>query len=527
MTEGAPQSACKLFFVLRNKTFNKTLLLCAALLPLLFALGCGSNGSSVTGPYSVSSLNGTYVLRMSGRDSFIDSNNNLQTESYTETLVFTADGAGNVTGTEDFNSDLPAVGFTSGNSFVGTYNIGKDGNGAMQINFTSPSTGQLNFAITLASTTKFYAAEADAFVNFSANAAGEGVKQDTNAIASAPTGTFVMRAHQVVPATVSSATVGAISSTNGTTVTGTIDVLRDDVLLPQLSLTSATFTAPDSSGRGTLVYTDTASPPVTTAFKYYIINENTFWLMGSDSTLLGTGSAEKQANGSLTLAGNYVFGSSGDTDAFIGGVRSVGVFTAGGGTLDGGTLDSVRDGTSTFNQAFTGTYTQDANGRVDVTLIPTGGTAIPEIFWMVNPSRAFFLVASTNKVEDGTIDMQQQNTFAQTDLKSQFGYALVMDGYNSSNFLTRIGTLFADGNGNLDLVEEANSFVSDSLPGVINDPGTLSGNYQVRSDGRVEAAISTLSSNLILYMVGPGQAYILQNDPDVEISGQVTLQTSP
>jgi hypothetical protein len=464
---------------------------------------------------------------MSGRDSFIDSNNNLQTESYTETLVFTADGAGNVTGTEDFNSDLPAVGFTSGNSFVGTYNIGKDGNGAMQINFTSPSTGQLNFSITLVSTTKFYAAEADAFVNFSANAAGEGVKQDTSAIASAPTGTFVMRAHQVLPATVSSALVGAISSTNGTTVTGTIDVLRDDVLLPQLGLTSATFTAPDSSGRGTLVYTDTASPPVTTAFNYYIINGNTFWLMGSDSTLLGTGSAEKQANGSLTLAGNYVFGSSGDTDAFIGGVRSVGVFTAGGGTLDGGTLDSVRDGTSTFNQAFTGTYTQGANGRVDVTLVPTGGTAIPEIFWMVNPSRAFFLVASTNKVEDGSIDMQQQNTFAQTDLKSQFGYALVMDGYNSSNFLTRIGTLFADGNGNLDLVEEANSFVSDSLPGVINDPGTLSGNYQVRSDGRVEAAISTLSSNLILYMVGPDQAYILQNDPDVEISGQVTLQTSP
>jgi hypothetical protein len=65
------------------------------------------------------------------------------------------------------------------------------------------------------------------------------------------------------------------------------------------------------------------------------------------------------------------------------------------------------------------------------------------------------------------------------------------------------------------------------LPGLINDPGTLPGNYQVRSDGRVTAAISTVSSNLILYMVAPGQAYILQNDPNVEISGQINLQTSP
>jgi hypothetical protein len=146
---------------------------------------------------------------------------------------------------------------------------------------------------------------------------------------------------------------------------------------------------------------------------------------------------------------------------------------------------------------------------------------------MVNPSRAFFLVAATNKVEDGTIDLQQQNTFSQTDLKSQLGYALVMDGYNPSNFLTRIGTLFADGNGNLNLNEEANSFVSGSLPGVINDPPTLSGSYQVESDGRVTASISTLSNNLILYMVSPGQAYILQNDPGVEISGRITQQTSP
>jgi len=161
-----------------------------------------------------------------------------------------------------------------------------------------------------------------------------------------------------------------------------------------------------------------------------------------------------------------------------------------------------------------------------VTLIPSGGTSvmIPQVFWMVSPSRAFFLIDSTSKVEDGTVDLQQQGTFAAADVKGQ--YALVMDGYNPTSLLTRIGTLISDGNGNLQLNEEANSF-DGTLPGLINDPGTLSGNYTVDGNGRVAAAVNTVSSNLVMYMVSPGQGYILQNDPGVEISGKVTLQTSP
>jgi len=491
------------------------------------AVGCGSsNSSSGTGPFSNRSLSGSYVCRISGNDSFIDSNNNVQSESYTETLVFIADGAGKLTGKEDFNSSLPSVGFIAGTAFTGTYSVGLDGNGSITINFSAPSTGQINLSITMQNTSKFYAVEADAFANFSANASGEGVKQASTSFSSAPTGTFVTRVHQVFPSTVSSASVGLLSSSNGTAVTGTLDVLRNDALLPQL-LVSGNFTAPDSSGRGTLVYADNASSPVTTHYQYYEIDANTFWLMGSDPTFLGTGSAEMQASGSLNLSGNYAFGSNGDTDSTIGGVRTVGVFTASGGTITGGKLDSVQDGTSLFfNQDFTGTYTQGSNGRVQVTLVPIGATSvmIPEVFWMVSPSRAFFLVDANNKVEDGRLDVQQQSTFATVDVKDQ--YALVMDGYNSSNLLTRIGTLISDGKGNLQLNEEANSFTG-SLPGLINDPGTLPGNYTVDGNGRVAAAVSSLSSNLVIYMVAPGQGYILQNDPGTEISGKVTLQTSP
>ena len=522
IASAASQSSFTLF---PSKFKNKIVL--AALCGLLaFALGCGSSSnSSGRGPFSNASLNGSYVCQLVGNDSFIDSANNKQNESYTEALVITTDGAGHLKGVEDFNSSLPATGFVAGTAFTGTYTIGHDGNGSMTINFSAPSSGQINLSITMENTSKFYAAEADAFSNFSANAAGEGIKQNSSALSSPPSNaSFVMRAHQELPS--SSATVGSLNTSNAASVTGTIDVVRNGALLPQLTVASGTLSTPDSNGRGTLAYTDTDSSPVTTHYEYYIIDANTFLLMQSDSTMLGTGRAEAQAGGALNLAGNYAFGSRGDTSTNTGGVRSVGVFTAGGGSITAGKLDSVQDGTSTFfNQDFTGNYTQGSNGRVQVTFIPSGATSvmIPEVFWMVSPSRAFFLVNANNKVEDGTVDLQQQNSFATTDVNGQ--YALVMDGYNSSNFLTRVGTLISDGKGNLQLNEEANSF-DGSLPGLINDPGTLSGNYTVDSNGRVAATINSVSSNLVMYMVSPGQAYILQNDSGVEISGTVTLQTS-
>src|SRR5262249_4900748 len=157
----------------------------------------------------------------------------------------------------------------------------------------APSSGQINLSITLASTTKFYAAEADAFINFSANATGVGAKQDTTAASTAPTGTFVMRTHLT---SVAEAHVGALTSANGTTVTGTLDVLRSGQLLPQLTLTNASF-VPDgnTNGTGTLTYTESGT--VTTTYRYYIVDANNFWLMESDNTLLGTGTAEKQATG--------------------------------------------------------------------------------------------------------------------------------------------------------------------------------------------------------------------------------------
>src|ERR1700741_5290737 len=123
----------------------------------------------------------------------------------------------------------------------------------MTINFSAPSSGQINLSITMENTSKFYAVEADAFSNFSANAAGEGIKQNSGALTAPPASAgFVLRAHQQLPSP--SATVGTLNTSNPLSVAGTVDVLRNGALLPQLTLASGALSAPDSNGRGRLAY---------------------------------------------------------------------------------------------------------------------------------------------------------------------------------------------------------------------------------------------------------------------------------
>jgi hypothetical protein len=121
----------------------------------------------------------------------------------------------------------------------------------------------------------------------------------------------------------------------------------------------------------------------------------------------GIGRAEMQ-RGTPALSGSYALGGRSDAmSSGVNGVNTVGAFTASGGTITGGAIDSVKDGTSFYNQAITtGNYSQTSNGRATVTLNTSGtfGT-LQATVWMVNPARGFFLV--TNGVftlEDGTLD---------------------------------------------------------------------------------------------------------------------------
>ena len=477
------------------------LFLLSCLISLMFSLACGSGTNLFnqgSGNFSNASLKGQYAYQLTGVDT---------AANFREAGVFTADGNGNITGgTDDFSEGTT---ITSGSS-TGAYTISNDGTGVLAISISDGRALQL--AVTLVNSSRVYLMVTQTF-DF-ANGAGIAELQDPAAFAVPPSGTFTFRNHNVSTAQGSSATVGVFTVSGGT-VSGSEDVNRAGVLSSPTF--TGSFNSPDTSGRGTGTFTDNSN--VTSTFIYYVVDTNNLRFFSTNNGAPGLGRAETQTGApfaNTSLAGSYAFGSSGDDNFSVAGAKTVGRFTAGGdGTISAGAYDSVEDGTVSTNISFTGTYSMASNGRATVTLNPSTGT-IQQIVWMVSPSRAFSLTSDPNKVEDGTLDLQQAITFSNSTMKGQF--AILMDGFDPFDFVDRVGTLQWDGAGSLTLDE----FINRS--GTTQTPGFISGTYSVASNGRASGAINGLSNNLVFYLISGSDAYILQNDTGTEIDGVMSKQ---
>ena len=272
-------------------------------------------------------------------------------------------------------------------------------------------------------------------------------------------------------------------------------------------------------GRGLASFTDNTN--FATSFVYYVVDTTKIDLLFSNAGAIGAGSAEAQTgavgNG---LSGSYAFGSRGDLGLLYDAVATVGQFTSSSGTISAYVNDSMQLGNYS-TVSYTGTYTTQPNGRVAVSL---NSGAFQEVFWMVNPSRAFFLVNNPSNVEDGAADLQTVPTFAASTLKGQF--AMVMDGIDlSPEILARIGTAQFDGTSKLTINELVNA--SNSGNGAQSPPGgTLSGPYAVAANGRAVGSLSNALGGLtlVMYAVSGSDAYVLQVDSGTNTSGMIELQ---
>ncbi len=477
--------------------------LCLALLifALALAVGCGGGGNVVlppsTGNYSAASLSGSYVYQVHGFSTL---------GPYREVGVFTTDGAGRITGGSD---DLSVAGVVS-HSITGTYSVAGDGTGFLTINPTA--LGQITFAITLASPSKVYLMEADNFAD------GAGVAELQSSPLTTPAGTYVYRLHQLALSGQNPVSeVGAMTITGGA-VAGNFDQNLGGTS-SQLTLTSGTFNSPNLQGRGTGSITDNTN--FTTNFIYYMANAGKLAFLVTNSGVIEAGSAEAQsgavANG---LSGSYAFGSRGDFGTSFDSAATVGEFTASGGNITAYSDDLMQLGTY-GNDSFTGAYTTQANGRVAVSL---NSGVQQDVFWMVSPTQAFFLVNDPSRVEDGTADLQTVGAFSPATFNKQ--YAMVMDGVDdvvAPEILARIGTATFDGSSKLSINELANA--SNSGAGG-QSPGGISGNYQVSTNGRVAGSLTSQTGflTLVMYGVSGTDAYVLQVDPFTNTSGMIELQ---
>ena len=494
---------------LRN-SLNKVLFVVGCGL-LLFTAGCGNgNGGLIQsgGTFSAASLNGRYTFQVSGID---------LVGFFQEAGTFVADGNQNITSGSD---DLMRGGALSTSSISGTYQVFSDGTGFINLNSSGRA---LQLAITMVTPSKVYlvvSAEALASV-VSANGYGLALKQDSSAFTAPPSGTFAFRVHTKNPNQGEvSARVGAMTITGGG-ATGAEDVNLSGTVSQQ-DITGGTFGFPDADGRGGAFLIDDTG---TTNYLYYVVDAGHFFLLSTDSGILGAGQADVQSGGPFSpasLSGSYAFGARGDTGANFNGADVVGRFTADGlGGITAGAFDSSEDGNPSNNVAFTGAVNSlSGPGRAAISLSETMGGGSGLILWMVSPSRAFFLISSASVVEDGTMDLQQLSSFADSSMHGQF--ALVMDGFDGSGFaLDRVGTLNWDGNGGLTLNEFVNS------GGITNAPGLLGGSYQTNPNGRITGTLSGISNAVVFYAITPTDAYYLLNDPGVVISGTMSKQVQP
>jgi hypothetical protein len=426
---------------------------------------------------------------------------------FSETIIFTADGNGAITATVD---DFYQVGgpFNLTSSVAGTYSLASDGTGSMNIG----GANGFNYAITMIDDNHFYIIEQDGF----ATASGFGEMQDTTAFTAAPSGAFVFKAHNLG----SSSRVGGVTIAAGA-ISGTEDFLSLGLLSQNLPIaTSVVMSAPDATnGRGTFMLTDGSS------FNYYVVNSSKFYIMSnSASGSLEIGQAEAQTGGPFsltTLAANnsYVFGSSGDTNGGTAGIHSAGVFTTdGNGNVTGGAVDYVQDTTVNTNLTVSGgTYSLASTGRGVTNLTLAGGTISPQIFWMVNGSRAYFLANEVAAVEDGTFTVQQGAPFSTLSNQAAF----FMDGFDIA-YKDRVGLFKATGTGPFNWNQAANSFDINLLG---NPSATATnGTYQVSSNGRVAVVVNNVTTTTVFYLSSANTGFMVQEDAD--IGGSFSQQAS-
>jgi hypothetical protein len=431
---------------------------------------------------------------------------------------FSADGGGKITaGVDDF-----ALGTAvSSGALTGTYSVANDGTGT--ISLTSSSGRSFSFAITMTSTSKAYLVISGT-TDFDTGA-GLAEQQTSSAFATAPSGTFVFLEHKLNSSTL--AEVGTLAISGGV-VNGSGDLNNGG------TLSSVIFTGslnpPDANGRGTGTYNDNLGPNGNTStFAYYVVDSSNVRFFFTDAGVPGLARAELQAAGpfaTASLSGSYAFGSRGDDSSAnggINGINTVGAFTASGGNINAGSFDSVADAISSTDILFNtgGTYSVSSNGRAVVNLVPATGGTIQQYFWMVSPSRAFFITNDSNKVERGTVDLQS-GSFSNATLNGQ--YAFVMDGFDlnlTNPFIDRVGWIQWNGAGTLTW----NEFVNNS--GSTNTSGALAGTYAVGNNGRATASVTGLSYNandIVIYLTSGTGGYMLENDAGVEINGQMSQQ---
>ncbi len=344
-----------------------------ALSTLALLAGCGSGGGPAqaiappSGSFSKSNLNGNYVFSVLGSDA--------DGAPYAVVGVVSANGNGGITGgTIDINDSLFTPGFGLSVGGNGTYSVGVDGRGKMNINTTTANpfanfgNGAMEFDFVLS--TSFHGL----ITEFDGNGTSSGtLDQQTAGLTQASlagsyafsfSGISELTETQIIPF----GTVGGFTiDSNGIITAGAEDFNNDGVAQTNAGLSGQVTLGPSSSPATTLVTT----PFGTLTFDVFAIDSTHLKFIEFDSAPMLSGDAFSQTSSSIS--GNLAYTLVGD---FSGNIVAAGgiLVTDGVSAITSGSEDYNSGGAPSLPSApleFTGSYTSSGSlitGRYQMTL---------------------------------------------------------------------------------------------------------------------------------------------------------------
>jgi hypothetical protein len=368
---------------------------------LAFVFAASLQAQSTTGVNNAE-LKGDYAFRFDG----MTTGGSGGSTPFAAVGRFTSDGAGNLTsGVLDTNGvGIPEKLIDQG--FTGTYSIGADNRGVMNLNI--PGGGKLAFVMMSTGTAKFV--EIDASGGNGTVGSGSMEKADTTAYTTSKiVGDYAFGVAGFDFSNNRTAIAGRMTANGAGTFTGGSADANQSGTFTTLNVLAANYLVTDTaSGRGMLNLPPLAGGiPQNLNFVFYVVNSGKLFAMESDAPSAATpllngeflqqqtplgGFSKASLNGGMVMYLTGRIGSgcgknSGAAPNVIAGLLSSNA--TGAVTL---TYDQNCGGAATSVTALGGTSTVDTNGRTAIHL----GTSSYMVAYMVSSNQAFFIVPDSS-----------------------------------------------------------------------------------------------------------------------------------
>lgn len=425
---------------------------------------------------------------------------------------FTADGAGSL-----FNGELDSNGVgpmekAVALAFTGTYSIGADNRGLMNLNI--PGGGTLAFAMLENGNARLV--EVDATGGHGTVGSGAIEKADTTAYATAKVaGNYAFGAAGFDQSNNRTAVAASFTANGiGTLSNGAADVNQSG-MFTTLNLLAGTYMVTDTAtGRGVINLPPLIGGNLTNLdFAFYVVNSGKLFAMEMDAVsptaplLTGAWLQQQTPSGGFTgtaMNGSTVLSMTGrvmcpGTANYAPNVVA-GLLATNGLGIANLTYDQNCGGRATSVTGLTGTYSVSANGRAEFRL----GSAF-FVGYLVSPNQAFF-VASDSSVLFGSGDAQAAGAFTNSAVAGNYAGIAASPVSVGVNIFS--GEFAADGaspTGNLSGTVDSDNLNGPNLGQPVGATYTIS---SASTNGRGTIAGSILGSGVV-YVVSPSKFVVL------------------